>query len=227
MPHAGRLGVHDAGLRAHVQLDMRRVPTREREGAEVAHDERVGIRRVERLQVRRQRGHIVGAHERVHGHVGLRAGRMSAGHGVGHVIEREVRGTLAQPEAVAGEVHRVRPEAHRRLQLRPPAGRREEFGGMCRLISHAPYCSAGQRCRNPSLKPRARKKASLSRVFQVPTGKLLLFESFPVGTWKTTTKKGRPTGPSLLDARNVLDALPLVGHAGALRGVLDNESQAA
>ena len=152
--------------------------------------ERIGARRVERLQVRGQRREVVGAHKRIHGHVGLRAGRMSAGHRRRHVVEREVRGALAQPEAVAGEVHRVRPEAHRRLQLRPPAGRREELGDMCRLISHAPYCSAGRRRRNPSLKSRARKEGIASASFPSANRKTFKKKEFSGWHLENYDKKG-------------------------------------
>ena len=133
VPYARRLGVAHRGLGTHVQLDVRR------------------------FEVRGKRLEVVGVHEGVQRRVRLRARIVRASCRSGNVVQREVRRALPQPETIGGQVHGVRTEAQRGLQLRKPARGREELGSPCRLSSHAPYCSASTNPRagdhrNPSLR---------------------------------------------------------------------------
>ena len=157
VPYARRLGVAYRGLGAHVQLDVRRVPLCQAQRAQVAHDERVDAGRGQRFEVRGKRLEVVGVHEGVQRRVRLRARIVRASCRSGNVVQREVRRALPQPETIGGQVHGVRTEAQRGLQLRKPARGREELGSPCRLSSHAPYCSASTNPRagdhrNPSLR---------------------------------------------------------------------------
>ena len=55
VPHARRLGVGDAGLRAHMKIHVRRMLARQRERSEISDDQRVDARRINRLQIGGQR----------------------------------------------------------------------------------------------------------------------------------------------------------------------------
>ena len=169
VPYARRLGVAHRGLGTHVQLDVRRVPLSQAQRAQVAHDERVDAGRGKRFEVRGKRLEVVGVHEGVQRHVRLRARIVHESCRSGNVVQREVRRALPQPEPIGGQVHGVRTEAQRGLQLRKPARGREELGSPCRLSSHAPYCSASANPRagdhrNPSLRAGQRPYLAILRI---------------------------------------------------------------
>ena len=95
--------------------------------SQITDDEGVNPRRIERAEVVGQRGKVALLHENVCGDVHLHARGMGNLHRSGNVFKREVRRTGAHAEAIGGQVHCVRAEAHGSAQLLDAPRRRKEL----------------------------------------------------------------------------------------------------
>ena len=126
MPHARRLGVGDGGLGRHVERHARGHATGDGGRPQIADDEGVHARCIERAEIVGQRCQVALLHENVRGDVHLHARSVGDFHCGGDVLKREVRRASAHAEAIGGQVHCVRAEAHGSAQLfDTPCGRKE------------------------------------------------------------------------------------------------------
>ena len=94
---------------------------------QVTDDEGVDPRRIECAEIVGQRSQVTLLHEDVCGDVNLHARSMGYLHRSGNVFERKVRRAGAHAEAIGGQVHRVRAEAHGSAQLFDTPCRRKEL----------------------------------------------------------------------------------------------------
>ena len=94
---------------------------------QIANDKGVDPRRIECAEVVGKRGQVALLHEDVRSDVHLHARSVSDFHCGGDVLKREVRRAGAHAEAIRGQVHRVRAEAHGSAQLFDTPCRRKEL----------------------------------------------------------------------------------------------------
>ena len=127
MPHARRLGVSDGGLGGHVERHARGHATGDGGRPQIADDKGVDPRRIECAEVVGKRGQVALLHEDVRSDVHLHARSVGDFHRSGNIRKREVRRASAHAEAIGGQIHRVRAEAHGSAQLFDTPCRRKEL----------------------------------------------------------------------------------------------------
>ena len=127
MPHARRLGIGDGGLGGHVERHARGHATGDGGRPQIADDEGVDPRCIERAEIVGQRCQVALLHENVRGDVHLHARSVGDFHCGGNIRKREVRRTGAHAETIGGQIHRVRAEAHGSVQLFDTPCRRKEL----------------------------------------------------------------------------------------------------
>ena len=94
---------------------------------QIANDKGVDPRRIECAEVVGKRGQVALLHEDVRSDVHLHARGVGDFHRSGNILKREVHRTGAHAEAIGGQVHRVRAEAHGSAQLFDTPCRRKEL----------------------------------------------------------------------------------------------------
>ncbi len=98
-------------------LHPRRHLARNGESPQIADDESVNPRRIQRPEEVRQLGDVAIVHEDVAGNVHLHPMGMGEGHRFGNLGQWEIGGTSPHAETIGRQVHGVGAEQHRRPQL--------------------------------------------------------------------------------------------------------------